>query len=149
MRKFYFDTSVLLPVLIQEHENHETCKKLLQDALRDGSALTSATHAYAELYRHLTKNRAPYNLLPEEAKLAVVDNLGKLLEIVAMDKADYEKAIARCVKLGLTGAVIYDALHLEAALKAGAEILYSDNLRDFTRLVTKDDSIKLEGVRIK
>ncbi len=147
MKKFYFDTSVLLPVLIQEHENHQVCKALLRSALQNGLAMTSATHAYAELYRHLTKNRPPYNLLPAEASTAIIDSLGKLLEIVAMDQADYEKAIARCVKLNLTGAVIYDALHLEAALKAGAEILYSDNLRDFTRLVTDDDEIELKGVR--
>jgi len=147
MRKFYFDTSVLLPVLIQEHENHSACKELLTNALKSGTALTSATHAYAELYRHLTKNRPPYNLLPEEASIAVVDNLGKLLEIIAMDRKDYELAIARCVKLNLTGAVIYDALHLQAALKAGAEVLYTDNLRDFTRLVTEDDEIKIVGVR--
>lgn len=147
MRKFYFDTSVLLPVLIQEHENHTVCKELLRGALKNGTALTSATHAYAELYRHLTKNKPPYNLLPKEASTAVVDNMGKLLEIVATDREDYERAIARCVALNLTGAVIYDALHLEAALKAGAEILYSDNLRDFTRLVIEDDAIEIVGVR--
>jgi len=77
--KNYFDTSVLLPVLIQEHENHQVCKELLRNALQNGSALTSATHAYTALYRHLTKNRPLYDLLPAEASTAIIDGLGKLL----------------------------------------------------------------------
>lgn len=147
MKKSYFNTSVLLPVLIQEHENHVVCKALLQQALSTGIAVTSATHTWAELYRHLTKNRAPYDLLPAEAEEVIVNKLGNLLEIVAVNKEDYKNAIARCRQLNLTGAVIYDALHYQAAIKAGAEVLYTDNLRDFKRLRLPDDELEVKGVR--
>lgn len=147
LTKFYFDTSVLLPVLIKQHETHELCRSKLRYAVSNGSALTSATHAYAELYRHLTRNRFPYDLTPEVAATAIIDNIGHLLNIISLDGEDYEAAIRRCAQLELTGAIIYDALHYQAALKAEAEVIYTDNLRDFTRLRLPDENIRIEGIR--
>jgi predicted nucleic acid-binding protein len=37
-------------------------------------------------------------------------------------------------ELGFTGGVVYDALHLQAAEKAGAKTLVTFNRRDFDRL---------------
>ena len=73
--------------------------------------------------------------------------LGKKLTLVELDRSDYEAAIKRCADLNLVRSVIYDALHVQAALKAGAEILYTDNLRDFNRLVTEEDSLIVKGIR--
>jgi predicted nucleic acid-binding protein len=75
------------------------------------------------------------------------ENLDMAFEMIELDREDYKIAVTRCGALNIPGPVIYDALHLQAALKAGAEILYTDNLRDFTRLVTEDDPIKIVGVR--
>ena len=109
---------------------------MLHECLRTGKAATSTTHAYAEMYRHLTRNIAPYNLLPEEAEAAVVDNLGKVLQIVVLDRSDYEAAIHRCV-----------ALHYQAALRAGANTIVTDNVRDFNRLIRDDEEMKVRGMR--
>ena len=120
---------------------------MLHECLRTGKAATSTTHAYAEMYRHLTRNIAPYNLLPEEAEAAVVDNLGKVLQIVVLDRSDYEAAIHRCVALQLSGPIIYDALHYQAALRAGAITIVTDNVRDFNRLIRDDEEMKVRGMR--
>ncbi len=147
LTKYYFDTSVLLPVLIKQHETHDLCKERLKTAIQSKGAIVTSTHTYAELYRHLTRNRPPYDLSPENAALALLDNLSKLLEIIDLDENDYNVAIRRCEKLELTGAVIYDALHYQAALKAGAAVIYTDNTKDFIRLQLEGESINIEGIR--
>ena len=147
MAVFYFDTSALLPVLIKEHELHEACVSVLRECLQAGSVATSATHAYVEMYCHLTRNIPPYNLLPEEAEPAITEHLGNLLNIIVLDKEDYHAAIHRCVTLSLTGAIIYDALHYQAALRAGAATIVTDNVKDFTRLVTEDEQMVIRGMR--
>ena len=46
----------------------------------------------------------------------------------------------------LTGGIIYDALHLQAAIKAKVDRLYTANLRDFQRLYSEDLGFELVGV---
>ena len=147
MSTFYFDSSVLLPIIIREHELHEACVAVLRDCLQEGNTAASATHALAEVYRHLTRSIPPYDLLPEEAQLAVTEHLGNLLEVVSLNLSDYEAAIDRCVTLNLTGPIIYDALHYQAALKAGAATLLTDNTRDFLRLRREEETVDVRGVR--
>lgn len=77
---------------------------------------------------------------------AIIDGLGSLLTFVDLTRADYEAALQRCAAKNLVSGVIYDALHLQAALKSGAEVLYTANLRDFQRLVDADTPIELRGV---
>lgn len=144
----YFDTSVLLPALIEKHELHEVAKALLQKALKAGPVGTTTLHAYAELYNNLTRpTKHKIHLEPSLAADVIIERIGKRLNIIELTKEDYEAAVKRCARLNLVSGIIYDALHLQAALKAGAEILYTDNLRDFTRLLTEDDPIKIVGVR--
>lgn len=144
----YFDTSILLPALIEKHELHEACKALLQKALKAGPVGTTTMHAYAELYNNLTRpTKYKVHLQPLLAADVIINQIGERLTIIELTKADYEVAVKRCASLNLVSGVIYDALHLQAALKVGAEILYTDNLRDFTRLVTDDDPIRIVGVR--
>jgi len=147
MSKIYLDTSILLPILIAEHENHSVCKEILAEGLRTGTVITSATHAYAELYRNLTRGKTPYEVSPELAEIAITEKLAPLMTMIVLDKSDYEAAIARCVALDLSSSIIYDALHVQAAIKAKADVLYTDNLRDFSRLVTEDLGLDLQGVR--
>lgn len=132
---------------MEEHENHQTCRAILADGMNKGTVITSTNHAYAEMYRNLTRGKSPFEVSPELAQVAIVEKLVPLMDMIVLDQKDYEAAIARCVQLNLSSSIIYDALHVQAALKAGAEILYTDNLRDFNRLVTEDDDLIVKGVR--
>jgi predicted nucleic acid-binding protein len=70
-----------------------------------------------------------------------------VLTIVELNQSDYEAAVIRCRELKLVSSVIYDALHYQAALKAGAEVIYADNLKDFTRLQLPGETIEIKGIR--
>ena len=56
------------------------------------------------------------------------------MEVVVLDADDYQAVIVRLTELGFPGGVVHDALHLQAAEKAGAERLVTFNRRDFDRL---------------
>ena len=142
----YFDTSSILPVLLQRHENHAACRDVLRRCLSEDAQLTTATHAYGECYRHLTRNVAPFELSPNLATTAL-SQLAELITFGEVTAVIYRAAIARCVRLRLRGAIIYDALHLETAIAMEANTLYTDNTKDFNRLLTPDESLRISGVR--
>ena len=146
MNKVYFDTSVLLPAVLSPHENHSAAQQLIGKAMTDGAAVTSVTHAYAEMYRHLTRGNTPFQLSPSMA-LTTIEQLTANFQMVELTASDYLAAMAHCVQLDLSSSIVYDALHVQAAIKVGASIIYTDNLRDFTRLVTPELGIEVKGVR--
>ncbi len=69
-----------------------------------------------------------------EARSLIRRNVVPKAEIVDLTGADYEAVIERMLELGLLGGVIYDALHVMAAEKAGADRLVTINRRDFERI---------------
>ena len=142
----YFDTSSILPVLLHRHENHKTCREVLRRCLTEKAMLTTATHTYGESFRHLTRNIPPFELSPHLAAAALTQ-LSELITFTEVTTVIYRAALARCVQLNLRGAIIYDALHLETAIAAKADILYTDNTKDFNRLLTPDESLRISGVR--
>lgn len=144
----YFDTSVLLPTLTEKHELYTVASATLRKALQAGTVITTTLHTYAELYNNLTRpTKLQLHLPPKVVVDTLVDQLGKRVEMIELNREDYEAALKRCAQLGLISGVIYDALHYQAALKTEAEVIYTDNLRDFTRLQLPDENIRIEGIR--
>jgi predicted nucleic acid-binding protein len=144
----YFDTSVIMGLLDQAQVIHLPATHLFLKASKEGKVVTTTLHTYSELYNNLTKKGGGRpGLKPQEVAELLNEKLGSIFEMIELNTEDYKLAVARCGTLEIPGPVIYDALHLQAALKAGAEVLYTDNFRDFTRLVTEDDPIKIVGVR--
>ena len=109
---------------------------------------TTTLHTYAELYHHLTKpTKQDIHFTPAKVEDLLLDTLPKILQFVELSQRDYQAAIRRCAQASLVGAVIYDALYFEAAVKCEAEVLYTDNTKDFTRLLIPSDTIRVQGVR--
>ena len=142
----YLDTSIILPQLMPTHANHARAKALVERLSLDGTVATTTLHTYGELYNNLTRaSRQNQYLLPEIAELAIA-GLSRVMQIVELSKEDYVAAVHRCATLQMGGPIIYDAVHYEAALKVGATTLYTENLRDFTRLpLPNDPPLKILG----
>ena len=141
----YFDTSVLFPAMLHFHPRHRICLDILSDAQRRKEVICLSMHVYAELYSNLTRFPVGRRLHPSVAVESILD-AGKDAHIVELLSADYEAAMRRCANAVLVSGVIYDALHLQAAIKAGAGRLYTANIKDFARLMTPEVSIELMGV---
>ena len=122
----YFNTPVLVFACAHAGQAGEISRQLIA-----GSANPLTTpHALAECFNSLTYR---LGLPPKDARRLIAENT-KTFSFIALDAADYQAAMDRVVDNGLTGDKIYDALHVGAAIKGGAEKIFTSNRRDFVPL---------------
>ncbi len=73
----------------------------------------------------------------------VLKKLYEMFRFVTLTHKDYLKAVEAVVARGFVSGMIYDALVLEAAKKSGAKVLYTWNLRHFSRF--QSTQIRIES----
>lgn len=135
--KVFFDTSVLVAAVVDQLAQHGRAFSYFSAMLEDGHFCTCSTHVLAECYATLTALPLPRRVQPEEARLLIETNFVGKLTILDLGMEDYRDALLRVAGLGLRSGVVYDALHLECAEKAGYERLVTFNAKDFERLKPK------------
>ena len=136
--KAYIDTNVLVAASVQEHQHHVQSFDLIK-AVKDGALQGCiSTLGVAEFYSVLT--RAPFNprIHPAEAGRLLDDNILPYFELVALSADDYKVVLRSCANAGLIGGVVFDALHLHSAQKAGCDRVYTFNVKDFRALAQFD-----------
>ena len=131
--KVLYDTSVLIPAFISGHEHHSLSFPQVNLAKRDDTQGYLSNHSLAEFYATTTRIPKPLRLSSAEAQATILRFL-KYLIPVELSAVDYRKAIARTIKQGLSGGVMYDAVIAQAALKAKVDRLITLNPKDFGRL---------------
>ena len=129
--KFFFDTSVLVPAVLEDHEHHERSLAVISKARPQSSCC--AAHSLAELYATLTRYPGKQRLSPDQALMAL-EGMEERLAIVALDVREYRTAIRKLALNGITGGTLYDGLIAACALKAKADVFYTWNIDDFRRL---------------
>lgn len=128
MRRF-FDTSVLIPVFYADHVQHNTSTRLFTAS---GHENFCALRTLGEVYATLTGLPLRPRITGREA-LKVVSQIRERLSIIFLTELEYFSALERISKFGIVGAATYDMLIAQCALKAGADILLTWNVRDFVR----------------
>jgi predicted nucleic acid-binding protein len=93
-----------------------------------------AAHGLVELYAILTTLPVTPRITAEQAQKLIRQSIMAHMDVVVLDEPDYQAVIEKVTTLGLRGGVVYDALHLQAAEKTGADRLVTFNRRDFGRL---------------
>ena len=139
---YFLDTSVLLPAFVDQLPNHEKALAVVCRALESGNRGVVSTHGLAEAYAVLTALPLPKKIHPLEARAILETNVLARMQLIELTAADYQKALARCADKGLTSGVIYDALHVVGAEKAGCDCLYTYNVTHFRRFAA--DSLAIE-----
>ena len=129
-----FDTSVLVPGLIQTLDFHERALPWLDKVANGEVEGLISTHSLAELYAKLTGMPRQLRTSPNRAFEIIQDRILPAFETIPLDADDYFIAVERTARLGITGGAIYDALIVQAAIKANADQIVTFNERDFTRL---------------
>lgn len=81
------------------------------------------------MYSNLTRFPT-MRVTPDHAR-KMMYQFAQEFEHVELSVQDYLQAVDRCADRNLVSGVIFDALHFEAAVKAGAERLYTANTKDF------------------
>jgi predicted nucleic acid-binding protein len=128
--KQFFDSSVLVPVFYADHPQHATSVKIFLAAGKDDLC---ALRTLGEVYATLTGLPVRPRITGSDG-MSVVRQITERLTIVALGEREYISALESAASGTIVGAAVYDALIAHCALKAGAEVLWTWNVRDFTRL---------------
>ena len=126
--KALFDTSVLIPVFIEDHEHHDRSLKVFVDA--DKKQNCCAAHSLAEVYSTMTRLPGRHRLSGEQA-LLFLENIRERLTLIALTGDEYHAAIKEAATAGVIGGTIYDALIARCALKAKVDAVYTWNTKHF------------------
>ena len=105
--KAFLDTSVLVPIFYGDHQHHQAS---LEVFLRFGKKQACCgVHSLAEVYASLTRMPGQHRISGEQAML-FLSAIRERLTLVALQEAEYWKAIEECAAAGVVGGTIYDAL---------------------------------------
>jgi predicted nucleic acid-binding protein len=129
--KVFFDTSVLLAAMLEEHESHRRAFSALERVHSGRDEGLIGAHTLAELYSALTRMPAPFRHSPNEALLSIEENVLKHFRIVTLSGSDYVELIREAASRGIQGGTTYDALLLRTAVKADANRILTLNLKHF------------------
>ncbi len=120
------DTSVIVAALDESDSEHSASRRVL---LNGNPGIYS--HALSETFSTLTGGRLGFRVAAKDAFALLRDFLTPRLKVINLTSHDLLKAYAECEERGVRGGAIYDFLHLSAARKAGAKMLYTLNVSDF------------------
>jgi predicted nucleic acid-binding protein len=126
--KAFLDTSVLVPVALGDHENHEACLDLF--VRHSQKEACCAAHSLAEVYAVLTKLPGKHRITPDQAML-FIGNIREQLTVISLTGDEYAQALTQAAALGIQGGTVYDMLLASCALKADAKAIYTSNLRHY------------------
>lgn len=131
--KVAFDTSVIIAGTHDLHPHHRRAVVWIDAVLQQRITGVITWHALAEIWSVLTRMPLPARLTAEQA-LRVVRRVQGVFQLHPPEAAVYDEALQRCTDRGFASGVVFDALHLVAAERAGAEAIVTFNGADFHRL---------------
>lgn len=134
----FFDTSVLIPALVDQLQDHEASFQALVEYTQEPHSARCSTHSLAECYSVLTALPLKRRITSAEAERIVTESIGKQLHVQALSAADYLAAIAMVADRGLTSGAVYDALHVVAATRSKSRRILTYNVRHFRALAPSD-----------
>ncbi len=129
--KWFFDSSVLVPALLPDHEHH--ARSFAAFAAASPKHAACAAHSLAEVYATLTRYPGKQRLSAESADL-LVQEIEHRLTLISLDGDEYRAALRRIARMGIVGGAVYDGLIAACALKSRAAHLYTWNMRHFEQL---------------
>ena len=136
--KVFLDTSVLVAAVVAKHESNGRALAVLETVQNGKVEGFVSAHSLAEMYAILTKLPPPFRHAPEQALLSIEENVLKHFEISSLSSADYAALIREAAMSGIQGGTVYDAVLLKAAAKAGAERIYTLNLKHFQAIAPQN-----------
>ena len=130
----YLDTSVILASLDPDEAHHAACDRIVA-----AGSHKAYVHALAETFSILTGGRQGRRLSAATATRLIEQSVLPYVQAQTLTGKDMLGALAECESRGVRGGAIYDWLHLAAARKAGAEVFFTLDLRDFQSLARPGD----------
>lgn len=130
-----FDTSAIVPALVDQLPNHDAAFLALTVYTRAPHEALCSTHCLAECYAVLTALPLARRITPAEAQQLLAESLVGHITVHGLTDADYLQAIALVARQGLTSGAVYDALHVSVAVASESARILTYNVRHFRSLV--------------
>ena len=129
-----FDTSVLVPAVVDQLANHDAALDALLSYTSGDHGGYCSTDALAECYATLTALPLRRRVLPAEARQLVEESILERVTAVSLTRDDYVDAVRRVSQGGFASGVVYDALHVCCAERIPVDRILTWNVADFERL---------------
>ncbi|HML54683.1 MAG TPA: PIN domain-containing protein [Solidesulfovibrio magneticus] len=133
--KVFFDTSVLVAAMVKSHPMHQRAFPWYLKSRRGEIEMAVAAHGLAETYACLTTYPSRPRISPVAAMALLRESIVRTSTVVSLDGRDYLEALDMVSDKGRGGGSVYDALHVIAAEKNGADLVLSFNRKHFEPLL--------------
>jgi predicted nucleic acid-binding protein len=132
--KVYFDSNVLIAAVLQSHQHHVPSVSALSSVHNRAISGLISAHGLAEIYGFLSRSLYPEVMYPFEAWQSISKNILPQFSIITLKRQDYKVVLERCASIGVGGGRVYDALHIQAAINANCDRLFTFNVKHFRQL---------------
>lgn len=140
MSRIVLDTSCLIAAVCDWHEHHASTSEAFERSRRRGDEIVTVAHALAEAYSVLTHLPSPHRLSPDVA-FTLLEANWRASKTVALSSRGYWRLLQSASDSGVTGGLLYDAIIAATAKTAGAEKLWTWNVRHLARF--EDDTLSV------
>lgn len=131
--RFALDTSCVLPLVAEWHEQHEATTKGYRTRLNRGEKAVIPVHALLECYSVLTRLPPPLRTPPESAAEVLTKYFADA-ELIGLPADAGWFLIRSASTLGIAGGRVYDAAIAMAVVEAGATVIITWNTKHFLGL---------------
>jgi predicted nucleic acid-binding protein len=126
--KWFFDTSVLVPAFLGDHEHHErSLEAFLRADKKHGGC---AAHSLVEFYAVISRLPGRHRMSTDQIVL-LIQTIRDRLSIVSLTAEEYFAVIEESAAARVAGGGVYDAILVHCARKVSAETIYTWNVRHF------------------
>jgi predicted nucleic acid-binding protein len=132
--KAYFDSNVLVAALKAEHLDHARSLAAVVRVHRGEMAGSTSAHALTEVYSVLTRTPFSVRVYPNEALAMIEQSVLPKFEIVEVSLRGHLTALRVCGDAGWKGGRVHDAVHIQAAVQAGCDLIYTYDVEHFQAL---------------
>jgi predicted nucleic acid-binding protein len=132
--KVFCDTNVLVAAFLQGHPHHHAARPTLERVKAGQDEGFVSTHSLAETYAVLTRLPSGSQVAPSIAWQLLSENVVSNFTMVTLTAKEYAQILEKAARDGVEGGRTYDALLLAAAIKSGADRIYTTNVRHFQSL---------------
>ena len=138
--KIFCDTNIVIAAFLAGHPHHGQARPVLENVHAGKDTGFVAAHTLAEAYAVLTRLPDAGRVAPTIAWQLISENVVKLFSVITLTAKEHCETLEAAAAGGIEGGRTYDALLLAAAIKSGADRIYTLNIRYFQSLA--DEAVR-------
>lgn len=129
------DSSVLIAALLPSEDHHAASTAVLNGT----DTMVVHVHALNETFATLTSGSLGFRVDADLAARLIREQILARAAMVVLDAEEVTDALDKARAHGVRGGAVYDYMHLIAARKGQADVLFTLNLSDFQHLHREGD----------